>query len=186
MLTDAEFPARKLTEVGGEFPSWQADGKTVHWSLGSTHFTYDVEKAQVFDDSVKEAKKAQDKKTADSITRLNADSSLKKTADSLKKITDSLKAKDTTAKKDLKKEEPKFKAEETDVKVFFKKDMPTGTVLLKNARIITMKGDEVIENGDLLVVNNRIKAVGKTGSLISATGCKSDGHERKNNCPGFC
>ena len=80
----SEFPARKLTEVGGEFPSWQADGKTVHWSLGSTHFIYDVDKAQAFDDSVAAAKKIQDKKTADSIASLAADPSLKKMADSLK------------------------------------------------------------------------------------------------------
>ena len=38
----AQFPARKLTELGGEFPAWEMDGKKVHWSLGSAHFIYDV------------------------------------------------------------------------------------------------------------------------------------------------
>jgi Tol biopolymer transport system component len=182
---ESEFPARKLTELGGEFPSWEMDGKTVHWSLGSTHFTYDVEKAQAFDDSVSAAKKIQDKKTADSIARLIADPILKKSADSLKKIADSLKAKDTTAKKESKKEEPKFKAQETDVKVFFKKDLPVGTILLKNARIITMKGDEVIEHGDLLVINNRITAVGQTGALNSPPGVKVMDMNGKTIIPGF-
>ncbi len=168
------------------FPSWQADGKTVHWSLGSTHFIYDVDKAQAFDDSVVAAKKIQNKKTADSLASLAADPSLKKTADSLKKITDSLKAKDTTAKKDAKKEEPKYKAQENDVKVFFKKDLPAGEVLLKNARIITMKGEEVIEHGDVLVVNNRITAVGITGSLTAPPGVKSMDMSGKTIVPGFC
>ena len=182
---ESQFPARKLTEVGGEFPAWEADGKTVHWSLGSTHFIYDLEKAQAFDDSVAADKKLKDKKTEDSIARLTADPSLKKMADSLKKIADSLKAKDTTVKKDSKKEEPKFKATEAEVKVFFKKDLPSGTVLLKNARIITMKGDEVIEHGDLLVVNNRITAVGASGSLTVPPGVKVMDMSGKTIVPGF-
>jgi Tol biopolymer transport system component len=182
---NAEFPARKLTEIGGEFPSWQADGKTVHWSLGSRHFTFDVNKAQAFDDSVADAKKAQEKRTSDSVAKLNADSTLKKAADSLKKITDSLKAKDTIAKKEPKKEEPKFLAQENDVKVFFKKDLPQGTILFKNARIITMKGDEVIENGDLLVENNRIKSVGQSGTVNAPPGATVMDMSGKTITPGF-
>ncbi|MEJ0103329.1 MAG: amidohydrolase family protein [Bacteroidota bacterium] len=181
----AEFPARKLTEIGGEFPYWQANGKTVHWSLGSTHFTYDVDKAQAFDDSLAAAKKVKEKREADSVARLNADSTLKKAADSLKKRTDSLAAKDTTVKKNAKKEDPKFKADETDVKVFFKKDIPQGTILLKGARIITMKGDEVIENGDVLVENNRIKAVGKSGTLSPPANIKVMDMTGKTIVPGF-
>jgi len=181
----AEFPARKLTEMGGEFPYWQSNGKVVHWSLGSAHFTYDVDKAQVFEDSLADAKRAKERREADSIARLNADSTLKKAADALKKVKDSIAAKDTTVKKDAKKEEPKFKADETDVKVFFKKDMPQGTVLFKNARIVTMKGDEVIENGDVLVENNRIKAVGKTGTLSPPGNAKVMDMTGKTIVPGF-
>ncbi len=181
----ADFPARILTEIGGEFPSWQMDGKTVHWSLGSRHFTYDVDKAQAFEDSVTDAKKVQAKNAADSIAKLNADSTLKKAADALKKTQDSIKAKDTTVKKDIKKEEPKYKADEVDVKVFFKKDMPQGTILFKNARIITMKGEEVIEHGDVLVENNRIKTVGQTGSVTAPPGAKIMDMSGKTIVPGF-
>ena len=93
-----------------------------------------------------------------------------------------MKAKDSTAKK----VEPAFKAQENDVKVFFKKDLPTGTVMLKNARIITMKGDEVIEHGDVLVVNNRISAVGQTGSLTTPSGAKVMDMSGKTITPGIC
>lgn len=183
---DAEFPARKLTEIGGEFPSWQSDGKTVHWSLGSTHFTYDVDKAQAFEDSVIEAKKVSDKKATDSIARLNADSTLKKAADSLRKIQDSIKAKDTTVKKDTKKDdEPKYKAQEQDVKVFFKKDMPQGTILLKGARLVTMKGEEIIDDGDILIENNRIKSIGKSGSFAAPPNAKVMDVSGKTIIPGF-
>jgi imidazolonepropionase-like amidohydrolase/Tol biopolymer transport system component len=40
-------------------------------------------------------------------------------------------------------------------------DAPKGLLAFKNARIITMKGNEVLENATILVENNRIKAVGK-------------------------
>ena len=44
-------------------------------------------------------------------------------------------------------------------------------MLLRGARIVTMKGDEVIERGDIYVRNNRIAAVGATGTL---TGVPAD------------
>jgi imidazolonepropionase-like amidohydrolase/Tol biopolymer transport system component len=40
-------------------------------------------------------------------------------------------------------------------------DKPTGRIALTGARIVTMKGDEVIEGGTVLVDGNRIVAVGK-------------------------
>lgn len=42
----------------------------------------------------------------------------------------------------------------------FQPAKPNGLVALTNARIITMKGDEVIERGTILIDDNRIKAVG--------------------------
>jgi imidazolonepropionase-like amidohydrolase/Tol biopolymer transport system component len=42
----------------------------------------------------------------------------------------------------------------------FETARPKGQVALTNARIITMKGDEVIERGTILIEDNRIKAIG--------------------------
>ena len=39
-------------------------------------------------------------------------------------------------------------------------DKPSGTIAFTNAHIITMNGDEVIENGTILIRENRIEAVG--------------------------
>ena len=141
----AQFPARKLTELGGEFPSWEADGKKVHWSLGSAHFVYDVDAAQAFDDSMKVVKKMK----ADSLAKVKPDTTAAKK--------DSTKKDPVAPKKD---KEPSYKAMETAVKVYYQRDMPQGVVVLKGARIITMEGDQVIENGDMIIENNRIKALG--------------------------
>ncbi|MCB9232566.1 MAG: PD40 domain-containing protein [Bacteroidia bacterium] len=44
-------------------------------------------------------------------------------------------------------------------------DVPKGTVIIKNARIITMKGDEVIEDGTIVIKDNKIEAIGKSGEV---------------------
>jgi imidazolonepropionase-like amidohydrolase/Tol biopolymer transport system component len=44
-------------------------------------------------------------------------------------------------------------------------DKPDGVVAFTNARIITMNGDEVIENGTIVVRENRIEAVGANVSV---------------------
>ncbi|WP_026899371.1 amidohydrolase family protein [Daejeonella oryzae] len=41
-----------------------------------------------------------------------------------------------------------------------KSDLPSGKIAITGARIITMKGDEVIENGTILIDKNKIAAIG--------------------------
>jgi Tol biopolymer transport system component len=187
----AQFPARRLTELGGEFPAWEEDGKKVHYSLGNAHFVYDVDAAEAFDDSVKLAKKVEAKRAADSlaarklltgadsIARVRTDSIAKAKADSVAK------ARPDSVKKAGPKKDASYKAVETAVKVYYSRDMPQGTVLLKGGRIITMEGEEVIENGDILVENNRIKAVGQTGTLAVPAGAKVVDVSGKTIVPGF-
>jgi imidazolonepropionase-like amidohydrolase/Tol biopolymer transport system component len=52
------------------------------------------------------------------------------------------------------------------IKMQRKADKPEGTVVLKGARIVTMRGDEVIENGIVVVKHNRIVAVGDSSTAI--------------------
>ncbi|MCF1191577.1 amidohydrolase family protein [Mangrovimonas sp. AS39] len=161
----AAFPAMKLTVLGGEFPAWSNDSNTIHWSLGSSHFRYDLAEGKRFNDSIAELKKQQKEKL-----------------EATKKL-------DSTVKDIImdKKEEKfdDFEAEEIKIKVFYKKDTPKGNLLLQGARIITMKDDEVIENGDLLIENNRIKAIGSSGSLNIPSGTQVIDVTGKTITPGF-
>ncbi|MEK7403292.1 MAG: amidohydrolase family protein [Gemmatimonadota bacterium] len=50
----APVPVRKLTDVGGEFPSWTADGRRVTWGIGNALFTYDLARAQAIEDSIRQ------------------------------------------------------------------------------------------------------------------------------------
>jgi imidazolonepropionase-like amidohydrolase/Tol biopolymer transport system component len=65
------------------------------------------------------------------------------------------------------------------------RDLPSGTVVLRNARIITMKGDEVIPSGDIVVTNNRIVAVGAAGSVAVPAGATSMDMVGATIMPGF-
>lgn len=62
--------------------------------------------------------------------------------------------------------EPKYKPEETAISIFYERDYPKGTLLLTGARIISMNGDEVIEEGDIYIENNRIKEISITGKGV--------------------
>ncbi len=64
-------------------------------------------------------------------------------------------------------------------------DLPKGSIAFTNARIITMEGDEVIENGTLVVKDNRIKAVGKSSEVRIPSGAKVYDCAGKTIMPGI-
>ena len=97
----AAMPVVKLTDIGGEFPAWSADGQTAHWSIGNAFASYDLSSAG----------------------------------------------------------DPGYRASEQRIEVSVDRDIPEGTVILRGATVVTMRGDEVIENADVVVTNNRIARV---------------------------
>ena len=72
-----------------------------------------------------------------------------------------------------------------DVGLSLKSDAPTGKIAFTGARIITMKGDEVIESGDLVVEENRIAAVGRSGSIAIPDDAKIIDMSGKTIMPGL-
>jgi len=82
-----------------------------------------------------------------------------------------------------KKEKVKYKPIEKRIEIEAERDLPQGSLLLRNARIITMKGQEVLERADILIENNRIKAVGRR--LKVPAGTKIMDMRGKTIVPGF-
>jgi len=142
---EVSFPAKRLTRVGGDFINWSADGKYIEWSIGRTYFRYDP----VVGDSLDRLKTSSDSARADSLQKMEAagkaDTAAKSRADSIAKL-------------------PGYEGERLDITIKAPRDVPRGTVVLRGARIVTMKGDQVIERGDLVVKDNRIVSVGPQGS----------------------
>jgi len=173
----AVFPAKKLTLIGGEFPKWSDDGKQVHWSLGKGHFIYNMDDAKAFSDSVEAANKAEEE-----AKKIAEESEDNEDSEEIEEETESVESGDEEAKDETSKE---YKPKELRIEVLFERDIPEGTVLLQNARVITMNGYEVFERGDVLVVNNRIEGVGATGSIAVPSGAKVIDLTGKTIVPGF-
>jgi imidazolonepropionase-like amidohydrolase/Tol biopolymer transport system component len=64
-------------------------------------------------------------------------------------------------------------------------DKPAGWIALTNARIITMKGDEVIESGTILIKDNRIVSVGKNADVELPVNAKLIDCSGKTIMPGI-
>ena len=60
-----------------------------------------------------------------------------------------------------------------------------GTLVLKNATLITMNGDEIIQKGTVVITNNRITTVGAANEVDIPTGAKVMDLNGKYIVPGF-
>ncbi|WP_317044590.1 amidohydrolase family protein [Mucilaginibacter auburnensis] len=72
-----------------------------------------------------------------------------------------------------------------DIGLKLKTDVPAGKIALINARIITMRSDEVIENGTIIIEQNRIVAVGKTAEIQPPADAKVFDLAGKTIIPGL-
>ncbi|MEQ8525566.1 amidohydrolase family protein [Gracilimonas sp.] len=177
----AAFPSKKLTSIGGQFPHWSNDASKVHWSIGKGHFIYDLNAAEAYEDSVEAAKKAEaEKKKEEEQMKKDDDSD---DGDDSGDADEEADEEEPEEEKEEKKEDEGYKPEELSIEVSITRDIPEGTILLQNARIITMNGDEVIENGDVLIENNRIVEVGT--NLTAPSGAETRDLSGKTIVPGF-
>lgn len=179
--SSSAFPSRKITKYGGEWPTWSNNGRTVYYTLGNALFTYNLDSAKVTDEKIRKKKAEEDKKKEEAEKKED-----KKSADSLKTKKPAADTVKTDKKKeDKEKKDEGYKPDEVRIKVTVQKDIPQGKVLLQNARIISMKGDEVIERGDVLIENARIKQVGTSGSISVDASVKKIDLNGKTIVPGF-
>jgi len=72
-----------------------------------------------------------------------------------------------------------------DAVVTVPRDIPRGTLLLRGARAITMRGDEVIEHSEILVRDGHIVAVGPQGTLKTPADATMRDVSGKTILPGF-
>lgn len=148
----APMPVKKLTHIGGSWPTWSADGKWLTWSLGAEFAMQEV--APLF---------AAAPSPAETIA---ADPAAPKPAEF------------TPAG-------VRPEAVVTHLGVEVPGDVPSGGFALIGARIITMRGDEVIEDGTLVVEGNRIVAVGPRADIKVPAGVATIDGRGKTVMPGM-
>src|SRR5579863_9720232 len=175
-------PLKKITDIGADYYGWADDGKTITWAVGASYFRQPLSSVS-FEPPKDEKKEGEDKDKKDADKK---DSDKKESADA--KPDDKDKKDSDGDKKDAKKEEKKFKEMEKDVTEIavdleVPRKTPKGTVVLRGATVVTMNGDEVLKNADIVVEDNRIKRVGARGGVPS--GAKVIDVAGKTIVPGF-
>jgi len=157
------LPFRRLSRIGGEFPGWNADSRGVFYSLGRSVFQYDVARADsLAADSTAKAPPRPEGRGGGAGGRGGA-----------------------TAGAEPAVGKPVYEAARIDVTITAAKDRPSGSVVLRGARIITMKGTEVIPRGDVVVSGNRIVSVGAQGSAPIPAGARIINVSGKTIMPGL-
>ena len=67
-------------------------------------------------------------------------------------------------------EGPDLPVEEIEGVVERPRHVPRGVIVLRGARVITMRGEEVIPDAEIVVTDNRITALGRSGSVVVPEG----------------
>ena len=83
------------------------------------------------------------------------------------------------------KELPAITEKGVKVNLEYKTDKPEGRIAFTGARIITMEGDEVIENGTIVINQNKIEAIGKASEVNVPSNAKVYDVSGKTIMPGI-
>ena len=78
-----------------------------------------------------------------------------------------------------------LKPQVSEIALSVPRDRAHGKLALRNARLITMKGDQVIERGDVVIENGRITAAGARGSVQIPADAKQMDLAGKTIMPGI-
>ncbi len=154
-VSEGALPVGQLTDQGGEWVGWADGGKAVTWIFGPTY------------------------------SRLALDKALPTPQPEAAK-TDATAKKKEAAKGAAEAEKKKLpEAQKIAIVLDLPRAKPQGVVAYVGARIVSMKGDEVIENGTIVVDADRIVAVGPAASLTIPASARRVDVAGKTVIPGL-
>jgi Tol biopolymer transport system component len=141
-VTGPAVPVKKITDIGADYFGWADDGKTITWAVGASFFRKPFSAV-----SFEEPKKEEEAKEGEKSGSASKDAS-----------------------KEHEKKPEKFREQDTSVDevavaMEVPRKTPKGVIVLRGATVITMKGDAVLRDADIVVENNRILRVGARGSI---------------------
>lgn len=169
VTASSSVPTARLTRVGGDHIGWDATGRTAFYSIGKSFFRWDVVLADSLrQDSVAVAERAAAAAPAGRAGGAGAPP-----------------APDSAARPDSTRRGAAYEPFRVDVAITARKDRPSGVVALRGARIITMRGDEVIPNGDIVVRDNRIVGIGRRGTVPIPSGARVINMSGRTIMPGL-
>ena len=158
-LRGGDVPVKRLTHVGADYLGWSSDGSGVWWAIGNTFHSRSLDSLSF---------EADDADSEDAVAEGDNDAS------------------DRFVPED---EHPAVIAIDMDVVV--PRSTPTGALLLERVNLISMSGEstdamaEVRTSQDILILDNRIHAIGEHGSLVVPDGATRRDLNNKFVVPGF-
>jgi imidazolonepropionase-like amidohydrolase/Tol biopolymer transport system component len=155
--SSSSVPVKKLTRYGGDWIAWSADSRSVSYVLGPTVYRHDLDEIFADDDEEDDDADEDDEDEGE-------DEDDDEDDDEGNAIPD---------------------GDVFDIRLMIDRARPTGTVALTGARIITLVGDEVIEDGTIVVDGSRIVAVGATGQVRVPQGARTVDVNGKTIIPGL-
>lgn len=163
----SSVPTWRLTKVGGDFIGWTADSRSAYFSIGRSFFLHDIAvQAEV-----------------DVANRAKAETEAERAAAAAPAGTPPAGTLPPAAPPKIPTLE--YEPHRVDVEILVDKDKPKGVIALRNARLITMKGDEVIARGDIVITDNRITAIGPSGKVKIPAGAVVRNLSGKTIMPGL-
>lgn len=169
----SSVPVYRATSEAGANLSWSGDSRNLHWSLGPELFTLSVSEVLARAAASAEAKRLEQIAKAEKEKEKSRGAAQERTG-----APDQAKA-DVPENPD----EPKPKG--VNVSFRHSADVPSGTIALVGGRVITMRGDEVLEQATVLVKQNRIVAVGAAQTVAVPEGAFVIDCAGRTILPGF-
>ncbi|MCH8286131.1 amidohydrolase family protein, partial [candidate division KSB1 bacterium] len=161
---NAAFPVEKLSIIGALYSQWGSDGIEAVWSIGNTIFRYNFADAKEFNDRVKAEKEEEEETEEES-------------------------EEDEEDEEDEEEDENVYEPEIIKIDIQVEREKGEGTVVLRGARILTMQpgmsNDGIIEDGAIVIIDNRITQVGRSNDITTPRGAREFNLEGKTVLPGF-
>ena len=170
-------PVKRLTDIGADYFAWTEDGKTITWAIGSTFFRRSFD---TIDFTPTEPAAGRGAKPDEADAKPSEGTGEEKPQANAAEKKDPL---------DLDKN-----VQRVEVAIEIPRATPKGTIVLRGATIITMRASgggaprasddaQVIQNGDVIVTDNRITSVGR--GLTVPAGARVIDARGKFIVPGF-
>ena len=165
---DGSTPGRRLTEDGGDWLAWSGDSRSLTWSQGPDFRALSLDslmskwEREQIEAGTPKAKKSDDKKAAAADSVANA----------------AKKARDLVA----------LRPDSIHIALSVPRSHPKGTIAFTGARVIPMTGGQagaVIEDATIVVVDDRVTAVGSRASTPVPAGARTIDARGKTIIPGL-
>jgi Tol biopolymer transport system component/imidazolonepropionase-like amidohydrolase len=167
-LKEGAVPVYRLSDDAGGYVRWADRGKTITWALGNTFYRLPLQGA--IDFAREQRRKAEEKAKKEAAKEGAAPES----------------EKDKEKKEQEKVQEARVpKAQTIPIALSMPRSVPSGSFVLRGARVVTMKGDEVLPDADVVVTDNRIASVGPSGTVAIPAGARVLDATGETIIPGF-